>query len=373
MRIGVPKEVKEKEYRVAITPAGVQALTDAGHTVLVESGAGIESGFSDEEYLRAGARLVTREEAWGADMVLKVKEPVPEEYRYFRENLLLFTYLHLAAHRDLTEALLESGVTAVGYETVQLDTGELPLLAPMSEIAGRMSVQVGAQCLEKARGGRGVLLGGVPGVPPARVVVIGGGNVGMQAARIAAGMGADVTVLDIDPRRLRQLDDRFGGRIKTLMSNRYHVQEAVREADLVIGAVLIPGARAPKIVSREMVASMQKGSVIVDVAVDQGGCVETADRVTTHEHPTYEVEGVIHYAVANIPGAVPRTATLALTHATLPYVLRLASEGLEAIRNDPVLRRGLNIARGCVTCPGVAEAFQKPYVPPEKVLGKVTA
>jgi len=366
MRIGVPKEIKNREYRVAITPAGVQALKDAGHEVWVQQGAGVGSGFADEEYVRAGAQMVSAEEAWSADMVLKVKEPLPEEYRYFRSDLLLFTYLHLAADRALTDALVQSGATAVAYETVQLDNGALPLLAPMSEVAGRMSVQVGAQSLEKPKGGLGVLLGGVPGVPPANVVIVGGGVVGTNAAKMAVGLGAQVTILDVNGQRLRELDDLFGGRVRTLMSNRYNIEEAVQQADLVIGAVLIPGKRAPKLVTRDMVAKMKPGSVIVDVAVDQGGCVETADRVTTHEQPTYTVDGVVHYSVANMPGAVPRTSTLALTNATLSYVLRLA-EG--KLHEDPALLRGVNVAAGRITHRGVAESFDMDYVSPEEALG----
>lgn len=366
MRIGVPKEIKNREYRVAITPAGVQALKDAGHEVWVQQGAGAGSGFADEEYVRAGAQMVSAEEAWSADMVLKVKEPLPEEYRYFRSDLLLFTYLHLAADRALTDVLVQSGATAVAYETVQLDNGALPLLAPMSEVAGRMSVQVGAQSLEKPKGGLGVLLGGVPGVPPANVVIVGGGVVGTNAAKMAVGLGAQVTILDVNGQRLRELDDLFGGRVRTLMSNRYNIEEAVQQADLVIGAVLIPGKRAPKLVTRDMVAKMKPGSVIVDVAVDQGGCVETADRVTTHEQPTYTVDGVVHYSVANMPGAVPRTSTLALTNATLSYVLRLA-EG--KLHEDPALLRGVNVAAGRITHRGVAESFNMDYVSPEEALG----
>lgn len=368
MRVGVPKEIKEWEFRVGLTPAGVKALTDAGHEVVVEQGAGEGSGIADGEYVRAGARIGTREEAWSADLVVKVKEPRREEYRYFRENMILFTYLHLAADRALTEALLDSGITAVAYETIQLDGGGLPLLAPMSEVAGRMAVQVGARFLEKPHGGVGVLLGGVPGVPPARVVIVGGGTVGTQAAKMAAGLGADVTIFDIDGTRLRALDDLFGGRVKTVMSNAYNLAEAVRTADLVIGAVLIPGARAPKLVTREMVVQMRPGSVIVDVAVDQGGCVETADRVTTHDDPAYVVHGVVHYAVANMPGAVPRTSTFALTNATLPYVLKLATGGVQAALEDRPLLRGINVAGGRVTCRGVAEAFGLPHWDARRVL-----
>ncbi|ATY86119.1 alanine dehydrogenase [Kyrpidia spormannii] len=368
MRVGVPKEIKEREFRVGLTPAGVRDLVDAGHEVVVESGAGVGSGIDDAEYVRAGGRLGTAEEAWAADLVVKVKEPRPEEYRYFRENLILFTYLHLAADRELTEALRDAGMTAVAYETIQVDGGGLPLLAPMSEVAGRMAVQVGARFLEKPNGGAGVLLGGVPGVLPARVVVVGGGTVGTQAAKMAAGLGADVTIFDIDGGRLRALDDLFGGRVKTVMSSAYALAEAVRTADLVIGAVLIPGARAPKLVTREMVAQMRPGAVIVDVAVDQGGCVETADRVTTHDDPVYSVHGVVHYAVANMPGAVPRTSTFALTGATLPYVLKLARGGVKAALGDRPLLCGVNVARGRVTCRGVAEAFGFPWTDPRRVL-----
>lgn len=373
MRVGVPKEVKEREFRVGLTPAGVKALKDAGCDVVVEQGAGEGSGIADEEYARAGARLGTREEAWSADLVVKVKEPQPEEYCYFREGMILFAYLHLAANRQLTEALLDSGITAVAYETIQLDGGGLPLLAPMSEVAGRMAIQIGAHFLEKPHGGAGVLLGGVPGVPPARVVIVGGGTVGTQAAKMAVGLGADVTILDIDGTRLRYLDDLFGGRVKTVMSNAYNLAEAVRAADLVIGAVLVPGARAPKLVTREMVSQMRPGAVIVDVAVDQGGCVETIDRATTHDDPTYVVDGVVHYAVANIPGAVPRTSTFALTNATLPYVLKLARGGIRAAEDDRPLLRGINVTNGRLTCWGVAEAFGLPYWDAQEILDKATA
>ncbi|MDQ0189181.1 alanine dehydrogenase [Alicyclobacillus cycloheptanicus] len=368
MRIGLPKEIKLREDRVGLTPGGVKALVDAGHVVVVEHGAGEGSGFTDEAYVAAGAVLGSQEEAWQAQMVVKVKEPLPEEYRYFREDLLLFTYLHLAADRPLTEAMLASGMTGIAYETVQLPDGSLPLLAPMSEVAGRMSVQVGVHFLEKPNGGPGILLGGVPGVPPAKVVVVGGGMVGTQAVRIAVGLGADVTVMDVNGARLRYLDEIFGGRVKTVMSNAYAIEQTVRDADLVVGAVLIPGARAPKLVTRDMVSHMKQGSVIVDVAVDQGGCVETADRVTTHDHPTYSVDGVIHYAVANMPGAVPRTSTFALTNATLPYILQIASGGLERVAQNPALLRGVNIVQGHVTHQGVADAFGLPWVQPDAAL-----
>ncbi|EKP93855.1 alanine dehydrogenase [Thermaerobacter subterraneus] len=364
--IGVPREIKSNENRVALTPAGVHALVREGHTVWVERGAGEGSGFSDDDYARAGARLAPEPEAvWeNASLILKVKEPLPEEYRFFRPGLTLFTYLHLAADEPLTRALLDRGVTAIAYETVQRPDGSLPLLTPMSEVAGRMAPQVGAHFLEKVHGGRGVLLGGVPGVPPADVVIIGGGTVGRNAARIALGLGARVTVLDVRAEVLRWFDDIYGGRITTLMSNEYNVAQAVRRADLLIGAVLIPGARAPRLVSEEMVRSMKPGSVIIDVAVDQGGSIATIDRVTTHDHPTYEKFGVVHYAVANMPGAVPRTSTLALTNVTLPYVLDLARLGVEeAVRRDPALARGVNTYRGHLTYRAVAEAHQLPYTP----------
>ena len=366
MRIGVPREIKSNENRVALTPAGVHALVQAGHTVVVERGAGEGSGFADSAYAEAGAELAAEASAvWEtADLVLKVKEPLPEEYRFFRPGLVLFTYLHLAAEENLTRALLDRGVTALAYETVQLEDGSLPLLTPMSEVAGRMAPQVGAHFLEKVHGGRGVLLGGVPGVPPADVVIIGGGTVGRNAARIALGLGARVTVLDIRPEVLRWFDDTYGGRITTLMSNEYNVAQAVRRADLLIGAVLIPGARAPRLVSEDMVRSMKPGSVIIDVAVDQGGSIATIDRVTTHDRPTYERFGVVHYAVANMPGAVPRTSTLALTNVTLPYVLKLAELGVEeAVRRDPALARGVNTYRGRLTHRAVAEAHGLPYTP----------
>ena len=368
MKIGVPKEIKPMEFRVAMTPGGVESLVRRGHEVLVEKGAGVGSGMPDAEYEAAGARLVSAEEAWGAELVVKVKEPLPEEYKYLRPGLLLFTYLHLAASRELTEAMVQSGVTGIAYETVQLEDGSLPLLVPMSEVAGRMATQVGAYYLEKPMGGRGILLGGVPGVAPASVVILGGGTVGTNAAKIALGMGAQVYVLDVNHRRLQYLDDVFGGRLITLTSTEANLKKVVQFADLLIGAVLIPGAKAPKLVTREMVASMKEGAVIVDVAVDQGGCVETI-RPTTHDDPTYLVDGVVHYGVANMPGAVPRTSTFALTNQTLPYVLKLAEKGLEALKEDPALLKGLNVHAGRLTHPAVAEAFGLPYTPPEEVLG----
>ncbi len=368
MRIGVPKETKPMEFRVAMTPGGVESLVRRGHKVLVEKGAGAGSGMPDDEYAAAGAHLVSAEEAWGAELVVKVKEPLPAEYRYLRPDLLLFTYLHLAASRELTEAMLASGVTGIAYETVQLPDGSLPLLVPMSEVAGRMATQVGAYYLEKPMGGRGVLLGGVPGVAPASVVILGGGTVGTNAAKIALGMGAQVYVLDVNHQRLQYLDDVFGGRLITLTSTEANIKKAVQFADLLIGAVLIPGAKAPKLVTREMVATMKEGSVIVDVAVDQGGCVETI-RPTTHDAPTYVVDGVVHYGVANMPGAVPRTSTFALTNQTLPYVLKLAEKGIAALKDDPALLKGLNVHAGRLTHPAVAEAFGLPYTPPEEALG----
>src|SRR6201996_8144107 len=320
MIIGVPKEIKDHETRVGVTPAGVKALTEAGHKVLVETHAGELSAFTDDDYQAAGAEIVgSAHNVWGnADMVVKVKEPVEKEYGFFRENLVLFTYLHLAPIPDLTEKLLTKKVTGIAYETVRDRAGTLPLLTPMSEVAGRMSVQVGAAYLEKEHGGRGVLLGGVPGVPPGNVVIIGGGIVGTSAAKIALGLGARVTLVDLNLNRLRELDDIFGGRLYTLASNPYNIERAVCDADLVVGGVLIPGAAAPKLVTKAMVAKMKKGAVIVDVAIDQGGCIETA-RPTTHSDPSYVVDGVVHYCVTNMPAAVPNTSTLALTNATFPY------------------------------------------------------
>lgn len=370
MKVGVVRERKPGEARVALVPSGVHALVGLGHTVLVEAGAGEGAGFTDAEYRAEGATLVDRETVYReAEIVVKVKEPLPEEYRFFRPGQVLFTYLHLAPDRVLTEALMRAGVTAIAYETVQLPDGHLPLLTPMSEVAGRMAAQVGAQFLEKPYGGRGVLLGGVPGVLPAKVVILGAGTVGQNATRVAVGLGADVTVLDVDARRLRLLDEQYQGRVRTLVSSPYHVADVVRSADLVIGAVLIPGARAPKVVTEPMVQSMRPGSVIVDVAIDQGGSVATVDRATTHDDPIYVKYGVVHYAVANMPGAVPRTSTEALTNATLPYLLKMAERGVVlALREDAALRHGLNVHRGQITHPGVAEAHGFPYVPPEDVL-----
>ncbi len=363
MIVGIPKEIKNNENRVAITPAGVTALVQNGHEVIIETNAGLGSGFTDSDYTAVGAKIVpTAADAWAADMVMKVKEPLPSEYGYFREGLVLFTYLHLAPEPELTRALMEKKVVAIAYETIQLDNGSLPLLTPMSEVAGRMSVQIGAQFLEKPYGGKGVLLGGVPGVMKGEVVIIGGGIVGTNAAKMALGLGANVTILDVSADRLRQLDDLFQGRVQTLMSNSFNIANAVKKADLLVGAVLIPGARAPRLVTEEMVKSMQPGSVIVDVAIDQGGSIETIDRITTHDNPTYEKHGVIHYAVANMPGAVARTSTWALTNATIPYAVQLANKGYrEAIQSNRALAKGVNVIDGKVTFKAVAEAHNLPY------------
>ncbi|WP_324715575.1 alanine dehydrogenase [Carboxydochorda subterranea] len=366
MIIGVPREIKPGENRVAIVPAGVEELTRRGHRVLVEEGAGRGSGILDEEFLSAGAILRKQaEEIYAeADLILKVKEPQPSEYPLLRRGQVVFTYLHLAADRALTVALVERGIVGIAYETIQLPDGSLPLLTPMSEVAGRMSVQVGAQFLEKVHGGRGILLGGVPGVPGAEVVILGGGTVGFNAARIALGMGAHVTVIDSNVPRLRFLEEVLQGNLITVVSNRYNIDRAVRYADLVIGAVLIPGARAPRLVTEEMVRAMKEGSVIVDVAVDQGGCIETVDRATTHDDPVFVKHGVVHYAVANIPGAVPRTSTYALTNCTLPYVLELADKGWKAaVRASRPLALGVNLLEGSVTYEAVARAHDLPYVP----------
>ncbi|MGC9158069.1 MAG: alanine dehydrogenase [Terracidiphilus sp.] len=364
MIIGVPREIKDNEARVGVTPAGAKALAEAGHTVLVETRAGAQSGFPDEEYQHAGAKIMAEAAAvWSdSEVVVKVKEPVEKEYGFFREGLVLFTYLHLAPVRELTDKLLEKKVIGIAYETVRDRQGTLPLLTPMSEVAGRMSVQVGAAYLEKERGGRGILLGGVPGVPPAHVTILGGGVVGTNAARIALGLGAKTTLIDMNLNRLRELDDIFGGRLYTLASNSYNIAQATREADLVIGGVLIPGSTAPKLVTRAMVAQMKKGAVIVDVAIDQGGCVETA-RPTSHSDPSFSVDGVVHYCVTNMPGAVPHTSTLALTNSTFPYLLRIASLGVrEALRRDAGLAEGLNTWLGQLTCRGVGESQQRPWV-----------
>ncbi len=364
MRIGVAKEVKPDEYRVALTPAGALELINGGHEVVVEGGAGLGSAFPDAAYERVGARIVSVAEVWeSSDLLLKVKEPIASEYGRLREGLTLFTYLHIAADEPLTRALVDSGVTAVAYETVETERGALPLLAPMSEVAGRLSTQAGAYFLEKPLGGRGLLLGGVPGVAPGRVVVIGGGIVGYNAAIIALGLGAQVTILERSIDRMRHLEEILSGRVTLLMSSRLEIAAAVEQADLVIGAVLIPGALAPKLVTREMIASMNDGAVVVDVAIDQGGCFETS-RPTTHTDPTYVVDGVIHYCVANMPGGVPVTSTKALTNATLPYVEAIADQGLRgAVGADRALARGVNVLGGELTYEAVAEAHGLRYTP----------
>jgi len=363
MKIGVPKEIKTNENRIALVPAGAESLVAAGHSVLVETGAGIGSGFPDEAYTAVGA-IIAPDAAtvWrDADMIMKVKEPIEREWPHMRDGQLIFTYFHFAADEKLTRAHIDSGATCVAYETVELPTRELPLLTPMSEVAGRMAVQEGAKYLEKLYGGRGVLLGGVPGVAPAKVVILGGGIVGINAAKMAAGMGAKVTILDLSLERLRYLSDVMPANCVLIHSNRHNILEQIETADLVVGAVLITGAKAPKLVRRDDLKIMQPGAVIVDVAIDQGGCVETI-KATTHENPTYVVDGIIHYGVANMPGGVPRTSTLALTNATLPYAMQLANKGWKrALRDNPALLKGLNMTGGKVTYPGVAEAFGMPY------------
>jgi len=361
MILGVPKEVKDHESRVGITPGGVKALVEAGHTVLVEQKAGALSAMPDEEYEFAGAEMVgSADEVWRrAEMVVKVKEPVESEYRHFREGLVLFTYLHLAPLTELTDALLKKKVIGIAYETVRDRAGALPLLTPMSEVAGRLSVQVGAEYLTKEHGGRGLLLGGVPGVPPGNVCIIGGGVVGTNAAKIALGMGAKVTLVDLNLNRLRELDDIFNGRVFTMASNSYNIERAAREADLLVGGVLIPGAAAPKIVTKAMVSKMKKGAVIVDVAIDQGGCIETA-HPTTHSDPSYMVDGVVNYCVTNMPAAVPNTSTLALTNATFPYVMKLAKVGAKAaIKDDEGIAEGVNTYDGVLTYEAVAAAQKR--------------
>ncbi|MEX2460416.1 MAG: alanine dehydrogenase [Paenibacillaceae bacterium] len=363
MIIGVPKEIKNNENRVGMTPGSVVSYRNSGNEVWIETNAGAGIGYSDEDYRLAGATIVqTAKEAWAAEMVVKVKEPLPAEYGYFREGLILYTYLHLAAELELTQALVEKNVTAIAYETIQLDNNSLPLLTPMSEVAGRMSIQIGAHFLEKAHGGKGVLLSGVPGVEPGKVTIIGGGIVGANAAKMAVGLGADVSIVDISADRLRQLDDMFQGRIKTVMSNPFNIGEVVRRSDLLIGAVLIPGARAPQLVTESMVKTMSPGSVIVDVAIDQGGSIETIDRITTHDNPTYVKYGVVHYAVANMPGAVARTSTLSLTNATTPYGIQIASKGYrEAALHNKALAKGINTIAGHVTYQAVADAHGYAY------------
>ncbi len=368
MIVGVPKEVKDQEYRVALTPATVKLLTSNGHRVLVQTGAGVGSNISDTEYQNAGAQIVeTADKAWSADLVVKVKEPIVAEYSFFRPDLILFTFLHLASNELLTKALLSGGLTAIAYETIENETGQLPLLMPMSEVAGRMAAQVGAFTLQRNAGGRGVLMGGVPGVAPAEVIVLGGGSVGLNAARIAYGMGAHVTVLDINYRRLVDIDDYYRGQVKTKKSNQYNIEEVLPQADLVIGAVLIPGAKTPWLINRKMLTNMRNNAVIVDVSIDQGGCFETS-KPTTHSQPTYEVDGIIHYCVANMPGAVPRTSTFALNNQTADYILALANKGINALSGNPGFLKGLNVQNGRLTHPAVAQAFNFEYSPPVPVL-----
>jgi alanine dehydrogenase len=369
VKIGVAKEIKTDEYRVALTPAGARELVQRGHDVTVESGAGEGSAFADSDYERVGASIGGVDEVWeSADLLLKVKEPIAAEYPRLREGLTLFTYLHIAADEPLTRALIESGITAVAYETVETDSGALPLLAPMSEVAGRLAAQAGAYFLEKPLGGRGLLLGGVPGVAPGRVVVIGGGMVGYNAAVIALGLGANVTILERSLDRMRHLEEVLSGRVSLVMSSTLQIEESVRDADVVIGAVLIPGAVAPKLITREMVRGMKQGAVLADVAIDQGGCAETS-RPTTHSEPVYSIDGVTHYCVANMPGAVPITSTKALTNATLPYVEAVADHGLaEAVTRDPALARGVNVLDGKLTYEAVADAHGLDYQPLEDVL-----
>ncbi|WP_408955958.1 alanine dehydrogenase [Natroniella sp. ANB-PHB2] len=370
MIIGVPQEVKNNENRVAVTPAGVETLINQGHEIIIEKAAGEGSGISDQEFEEAGAKILQshKEIFSSADMIMKVKEPIPEEYNLFKEEQILYTYLHLAAEKELTRTLMKKKVVSIAYETVELEDGSLPLLTPMSEVAGRLAAQSGALFLEKPKGGRGVLLGGVPGTKPAKVAVIGGGIVGINAAKMIKGLGADVTILDINASQLRYIDNVFSGNIKTRMSNKYNIYEEVTTADLVIGAVLIPGAKAPHLVTEEMVKDMKEGSVIVDVAIDQGGCVETS-YPTTHQKPTFTKHGVIHYSVTNMPGAVARTSTYALTNVTLPYAVKIANQGYQdALLEEPALLKGLNVYDGKITCQGVAEAFDLKYYPPKELL-----
>lgn len=370
MIIGIPKEIKNNENRVSLSPSGVHALVEQGHNVIVEKSAGLGSYFEDVDYTEAGAKIVNEQaEVWNVDMVMKVKEPLEEEFQFFKEGLILFTYLHLANEEKLTKALLENKVISIAYETVQLPDRSLPLLTPMSEVAGRMSAQIGAEFLQKYKGGMGILLGGVPGVEKGRVSIIGGGQAGTNAAKIALGLGADVTILDVNPKRLQQLEDLFSGQVHTIMSNPLNIEQCVKNSDLVIGAVLIPGAKAPKLVTEEMVKQMKDGAVIVDIAIDQGGIFETTDRITTHDDPTYKKHGVVHYAVANMPGAVPRTSTIALNNATLPYAQQVARKGyLKALQDNPALSLGLSTINGELTNKGVADALNLSYTDIESAL-----
>lgn len=370
MIIGVPKEIKNNENRVALTPAGTQELVKRGHTVQIQKSAGNGSGFLDEDYQKAGATLIDNaaDIFHNAEMIMKVKEPIEQEYKLIKKDQLVFTYFHFASYEPLTKAMIESGATCLAYETVERNDGSLPLLIPMSEVAGRMSIQEGAKYLEKPLKGRGILLGGVPGVKPAKVLVLGGGVVGTNAAKIAAGMGADVTILDLNLTRLRYLDDVMPKNVHTMVSNEYTIRELIKDSDLIIGGVLVPGAKAPKLITRDMLKSMRPGTVLVDVAVDQGGCIETC-RPTTHEDPTFIIDDVVHYCVANMPGAVPYTSTLALTNATLPYAIRLAGQGWKkACSESQELRLGLNVIQGEVVYKAVADAFNLPYTDVKKFL-----
>lgn len=371
MIIGIPKEIKNNENRVGLTPGGVHALVENGHTVRVETNAGIGSYFTDEDYKAVGAEIVSVEQAWDTDMVIKVKEPLQPEFKYFKEGLILFTYLHLAPEVALTKALLENKVVGIAYETVQLPTGGLPLLSPMSEVAGRMATQIGAQFLQKTNGGKGILLAGVPGVQKGKVTIIGGGQAGTNAAKMAVGLGADVTILDLSPVRLQQLDDLFGNKVQTLMSTPLNIADAVKDSDLVIGAVLIPGAKAPKLVTEDMIKSMNPGSVVIDIAIDQGGIFETSDRITTHDDPTFVKHDVVHYSVANMPGAVPRTSTMALSNATIPYALQIANKGYKqaALDNEAILK-GFNTLDGHVTFKAVADDQGLEFVDAKSLLEK---
>lgn len=369
MKIGIPKEIKNQENRVSVTPAGVYVLARANHAVLVEAGAGAGSGFSDLEYLEAGAQIMSKDEVFAqSDLIVKVKEYLPSEYKYLREDQMVFTYLHIANNAELASQLISSKTTALAYETIQNKKGSLPLLNPMSEVAGRMAVQIGATMLQKTNHGSGLLLGGVPGVLPAEVIIIGGGVVGLNAAKIAGGLGAIVTIFEINAERMAYIDDISNGQIHTFYNNEYNLRNALKRADLVIGAVLVPGAKAPCIVSEDMVKEMKEGSAIVDVAIDQGGCIATCDHTTTHDEPYFVKHGVVHYSVANIPGAVPRTSTMALSNATLPYVLKLANKGVKALLDDENFLLGLNTYQGHVTYRGVADALNVDYVEPKTLI-----
>ncbi|HCL90026.1 MAG TPA: alanine dehydrogenase [Candidatus Atribacteria bacterium] len=370
MIIGVPKEIKNNEYRVAITPAGVKSLVNKGHQVIIEKDAGVGSAICDEDYVKAGAKIINnaKDVFTNSEMIIKVKEPLEVEYEYLKPGQILFTYLHLAANKTLTKALAKQKVISIAYETIQLEDGSLPLLVPMSEVAGRLSVQEGAHFLEKSQGGSGVLLGGVPGVKPGKVVIVGGGVVGLNAAKMAIGLGADVTIMDISVKRMAYLDDIFFGKVKTVMSNFYNIFNEIKDADLVVGAVLIPGAKAPNLVTEDTIKEMKPGSVIVDVAIDQGGCVETT-YPTTHDNPIFVKHGVIHYSVANMPGAVAHTSTHALTNATLPYILQIADKGYQkALKENNALALGLNVYEGQLVYKAVAEALDMDYQPLENIL-----